>query len=165
VHLLKWFRHKPTYTLRSPGAWPLDLPLVRFSERPQDTWTPSELPGCIWTRRPSKGRYAPWQSRHEDLSPQRRSHDERVGIQGHRQETTYKHSISTSGSIHTAVGMNSQTSVTEVEEDSCAPKEFIGLKNGGKKNNYIVEGILFQSGRLWLKDQRWTVRRFRQDQL
>ena len=80
-------------------------------------------------------------------------------------ETTYKHSISTSGSIHTAVGVNSQTSVTEVEEDSCAPKEFIGLKNGGKKNNYIVEGILFQSGRLWLKDQRWTVRRFRQDQL
>jgi hypothetical protein len=69
-------------------------------------------------------------------------------------ETTYKHSISTSGSIHTAVGVNSQTSVTEVEEDSCAPKEFIGLKNGGKKNNCIVEGILFQSGRLWLKDQR-----------
>jgi len=61
--------------------------------------------------------------------------------------------------------LNSQTSVAEVEEDSCAPKEFIGLKNGGKKNNYIVEGILFQSGRLWLKDQRWTVRRFRQDQL
>ena len=80
-------------------------------------------------------------------------------------ETAYKHSISTSGSIHTAVGVNSQTSVTEVEEDSCPPKEFIGLKNGGKKNNYIVEGILFQSGRLWLKDQRWTVRRFRQDQL
>jgi len=80
-------------------------------------------------------------------------------------ETTYKHSISTSGSIHAAVGVNSQTSVTEVEEDSCAPKEFIGLKNGGKKNNCIVEGILFQSGRLWLKDQRWTVRRFRQELL
>ena len=32
-----------------------------------------------------------------------------------------------------------------------------------RKNNYIVEGILFQSGRLWLKDQRWTVRRFRQE--
>ena len=77
-------------------------------------------------------------------------------------ETTYKHSISTSGSVHTAIGLNSQTSVSEVEEDSCPPKEFIGLKNGGKKNNYVVEGILFQSGRLWLRDQRWTVRKFSQ---
>ena len=77
-------------------------------------------------------------------------------------ETTYKHSISTSGSIHTAIGLNSQMSVSEVEEDSCPPKEFIGLKNGGRKNNYVVEGILFQSGRLWLRDQRWTVRKFSQ---
>jgi hypothetical protein len=51
---------------------------------------------------------------------------------------------------------------SKVEEDSCPPKEFIGLKNGGKKNNYIVEGILFQSGRLWLRDQRWVVRKFSQ---
>jgi hypothetical protein len=34
--------------------------------------------------------------------------------------------------------------------------------NGGKKHDCIVEGILFQSARLWLKDQRWTVRRFAQ---
>jgi hypothetical protein len=77
-------------------------------------------------------------------------------------ETTYKHSISTSGSVYSAGGANSQSSVTEVEEDSCPPKEFIGLKNGGPKNNYIVEGILFQSGRLWKGDQRWVVRKFRQ---
>ena len=77
-------------------------------------------------------------------------------------ETSYKPSISTTGSIHAAIGANSQISVTEVEEDSCPPKEFIGLKNGGKKNNYIVEGILFQSGRLWLRDQRWVVRKFSQ---
>jgi TraM recognition site of TraD and TraG len=77
-------------------------------------------------------------------------------------ETGYKPSISTSGSIHAAIGANSQISITEVEEDSCPPKEFIGLKNGGKKNNYIVEGILFQSGRLWLRDQRWVVRKFSQ---
>jgi hypothetical protein len=77
-------------------------------------------------------------------------------------ETTYKHSISTSGSIYSASGANSQSSVTEVEEDSCPPKEFIGLKNGGKKNDYVVEGILFQSGRLWKRDQRWVVRKFRQ---
>jgi type IV secretory pathway TraG/TraD family ATPase VirD4 len=77
-------------------------------------------------------------------------------------ETSYKHSISTRGSIQGAIGLNSQASFTEVEEDSCPPKEFIGLKNGGKKNNYIVEGILFQSGRLWLRDQRWVVRKFSQ---
>jgi len=76
-------------------------------------------------------------------------------------ETGYKHSISTS-SIHAGIGINSQISINEVEEDSCPPKEFIGLKNGGKKNNYIVEGILFQSGRLWLRDQRWVVRKFSQ---
>lgn len=77
-------------------------------------------------------------------------------------ETGYKHSLSASGSIQSASGFNSQTSVSEVEEDSCPPKEFIGLKNGGKKNAGIVEGILFQSGRLWNRDQRWAVRRFRQ---
>jgi hypothetical protein len=77
-------------------------------------------------------------------------------------ETCYKHSISTSGSIYAAGGANSQSSVTEVEEDSCPPKEFIGLRNGGRKNNYLVEGILFQSGRLWKGDQRWVVRKFRQ---
>src|SRR5271166_1530013 len=58
-------------------------------------------------------------------------------------ETTYKHSISTTGSINQPIGLNSQTSVNEVEEDSCPPKEFkdwldrealharIYLRNGG----------------------------------
>jgi type IV secretory pathway TraG/TraD family ATPase VirD4 len=77
-------------------------------------------------------------------------------------ETGYKHSLSASGSIQSSSGFNSQMSVSEVEEDSCPPKEFIGLKNGGKKNGFVVEGILFQSGRLWNRDQRWCVRRFRQ---
>ena len=77
-------------------------------------------------------------------------------------ETAYKHSLSSSGSLQSSSGFNASTSVSEIEEDSCPPKEFIGLKNGGKKNDYIVEGILFQSGRLWNRDQRWTVRRFRQ---
>jgi hypothetical protein len=77
-------------------------------------------------------------------------------------ETAYKHSLSNSGSLQSSSGFSSNTSVTEVEEDSCPPKEFIGLKNGGKKNDYIVEAILFQSGRLWNRDRRWTVRRFKQ---
>jgi hypothetical protein len=77
-------------------------------------------------------------------------------------ETTYKQSVSSSGSIQCGSGFNNQFSVTEVEEESCPPKEFIGLKNGGKRNNYIVEGILFQSGRLWNKDKRWVVRQYKQ---
>ena len=77
-------------------------------------------------------------------------------------ETDYKHSLSNSGSINSNQGFNASASVSEVYEDSCQPHEFIGLKNGGQKNDFIVEGILFQSGRLWNKDQRWTVRRFRQ---
>ena len=77
-------------------------------------------------------------------------------------ETNYKHSLSNSGSINSNQGFNASASVSEVYEDSCQPHEFIGLKNGGQKNDFIVEGILFQSGRLWNKDQRWTVRRFRQ---
>lgn len=77
-------------------------------------------------------------------------------------ETGYKHSLSSSGSIQSSSGFNASTSVAEVEEDSCPPKEFIGLKNGGKKNDGIVEGILFQSGRLWNRGDRWCVRRFRQ---
>jgi type IV secretory pathway TraG/TraD family ATPase VirD4 len=77
-------------------------------------------------------------------------------------ETTYKHSISTTGSINQPFGLNSQTSVSEIEEDSCPPKEFIALKNGDRTNTFIVEGILFQSGRLWDRDKRWIVSKFRQ---
>src|SRR5271166_3881881 len=77
-------------------------------------------------------------------------------------ETAYKQSMSSSGSVQSSSGFNSQFSVSEVEEESCPPKEYIGLKNGGQKNGFIVEGILFQSGRLWLKDKRWCVRRFSQ---
>jgi hypothetical protein len=65
-------------------------------------------------------------------------------------EIAYKHSLSSSG-------FNSSFSVAEVEQDSCSPREFIGLKNGGPDNDFIVEGIIFQSGRLWNKDQRWSV--------
>ena len=31
-------RRKPT-AQNAEGYWPLDLPLIRFSERPEDTWT------------------------------------------------------------------------------------------------------------------------------
>jgi TraM recognition site of TraD and TraG len=79
-------------------------------------------------------------------------------------DTQYRHSISNTGSIHQPVGNQTQTSVQEVEEEVCQPKEFMGLKNGAARNDYIVEGILFQSGRLWKGDQRWTVRKFKQRQ-
>ena len=78
-------------------------------------------------------------------------------------EINYKHSLSNSGSINSNQGFNASASVSEAYEESCQPHEFIGLKNGGQKNGSIVEGILFQSGRLWQRDRRWTVRRFRQE--
>lgn len=85
-----------------------------------------------------------------------------MGLKGHRQRNRLQ-----TLDLHQRLDSrrdshNSQTSITEVEEDSCPPKEFMGLKNGGKRNSYIVEGILFQSGRLWLKNQRWVVRKFSQ---
>jgi type IV secretory pathway TraG/TraD family ATPase VirD4 len=77
-------------------------------------------------------------------------------------DTQYRHSISNTGSIHQPIGNQSQTAVQELEEEVCPPKEFMGLKNGGRRNSYIVEDILFQSGRLWKGDQRWPVRKFKQ---
>lgn len=77
-------------------------------------------------------------------------------------ELAYKHSLSNSGSLQSNGGFNSSASVSETYEESCMPHEFIGLQNGGRKNDYTVEGILFQSGRLWLSDRRWVVRRFKQ---
>ncbi len=41
-------------------------------------------------------------------------------------DTQYRHSISNSGSIHQPIGNRSQTSVQELEEDVCPPKEFMG---------------------------------------
>jgi hypothetical protein len=55
-----------------------------------------------------------------------------------------------------------QVSISEHDDFSCPPQEFMGLKNGGRRNNLIVEGILFQSGRLWKGRERWIVRKFRQ---
>ena len=77
-------------------------------------------------------------------------------------ELAYKHSISTSGSLQAAGGQNSNISVSEQLESACGEENFIGLRNGGKKNDYLVEGILFQSGRLWDRDKRWIVSTFGQ---
>lgn len=73
-------------------------------------------------------------------------------------ETNYRFSVSS----NTNTPGQHHTSVSEHEEDSCPPRNFIGLRNGGHKNKLIVEGILFQSGRLWKKDRRWVVRKFSQ---
>lgn len=73
-------------------------------------------------------------------------------------DTHYRFSVSSNTN---APGQH-HTSVSEHEEDSCPPRNFIGLRNGGHKNKLIVEGILFQSGRLWKKHRRWIVRKFSQ---
>jgi type IV secretory pathway TraG/TraD family ATPase VirD4 len=73
-------------------------------------------------------------------------------------ETQYRASVS-SGYSSGLTGYN--VTVNEVEEDSCPPKTFIGLKNGGPLNRWIVEGVVFQSGRL-IDGQRWVIRRWKQ---
>jgi type IV secretory pathway TraG/TraD family ATPase VirD4 len=77
-------------------------------------------------------------------------------------ETQYRMSVSSTGTVHQPIDLNPQWSAQEIEEDSCPPKEFINLKNGGKKNGLRVEAVLFQSGRLWKGDKRWTVVNFSQ---
>ncbi len=77
-------------------------------------------------------------------------------------ELAYKHSMSNSGSLQSNSGFNASASVSETYEESCQPFEFLNLKNGGYKNKLKVEAILFQSGRLWRGDQRWTTVLFSQ---
>jgi len=69
-----------------------------------------------------------------------------------------KHALSIGG---TEKGRMS-ASVSEEYQDSCPPHEFVGLTNGGAANDCVVEGIIFQSGRLWQDNRRWTVMKFRQ---
>jgi hypothetical protein len=70
-------------------------------------------------------------------------------------ETIYKTSISKTGQSPIS------TSVSQIEEPSCSPKEFLGLKNGGPRNKYVVESIVFQSGRP-LNGERWIKANFSQ---
>ncbi len=74
----------------------------------------------------------------------------------------YKHSLSNSGSMSSSNGFNSSASVSESFEHACREEEFMNLKNGGPKNDFIVEGIIFESGRHWLGNRRWCIRRFKQ---
>jgi type IV secretory pathway TraG/TraD family ATPase VirD4 len=77
---------------------------------------------------------------------------------------TAKHSLSVTDGKASA-------SVSESWEDSCPPATFKGLLNGGEENGKIVEGIVFQSGRIWKTEQKkgskkrdrdWIRMKFRQ---
>jgi hypothetical protein len=56
----------------------------------------------------------------------------------------------------------SSASANQAYEHSCPPHIFNGLLNGGEKNDKIVEGIVFQSGRKWKGKHRWIKMKFRQ---
>jgi hypothetical protein len=74
----------------------------------------------------------------------------------------YKHSLSNSGNASSSNGFNASASVSETFEPSCREEEFMNLKTGGPENDWICEGIVFESGRLFLKNRRWIIRRFKQ---
>jgi hypothetical protein len=70
------------------------------------------------------------------------------------QDTIYKTALSHSNG-------STNTSMSEHEADSCPPRQFLGLKNGGPSNKRIVEAIIFESGRQFAGD-RWIIGEFRQ---
>jgi type IV secretory pathway TraG/TraD family ATPase VirD4 len=73
-------------------------------------------------------------------------------------ESRYRHSISGNQKDGTP-----QLSVSEAKEESCPPSEFLNLKNGGLRNRYLTEAIVFASGRQWLGGRlRWARRTFSQ---
>lgn len=74
------------------------------------------------------------------------------------EETFYRPTLANSAS---AGSESHNTSLSPVEEPSCPKKNFLGLKSGGPANNYIVEAIIFQSGRLF-NGNRWFVGTFSQ---
>jgi type IV secretory pathway TraG/TraD family ATPase VirD4 len=61
-------------------------------------------------------------------------------------ETGYRHSISTRGSIHAAIGLNSQTSFTEVEEDSCPRRNSSDRKTAAKRITTSLRGSSSSQG-------------------
>lgn len=53
--------------------------------------------------------------------------------------------------------------LSEHEEFDCPSRNFLGLKFGTEQNDYIVEAIGFQGGRVWSNDRRWMKCSFRQN--
>jgi hypothetical protein len=53
--------------------------------------------------------------------------------------------------------------LSEHEEFDCPSRNFLGLKFGTEQNDYIVEAMAFQGGRLWSNDRRWMKCSFRQN--
>jgi hypothetical protein len=73
-------------------------------------------------------------------------------------ESRYRHSISGNQKDGSP-----QVSVSESKEESCPTSEFISLKNGGWRNRFLAEAIVFASGRQWLGGKlRWARRTFSQ---
>jgi hypothetical protein len=71
-------------------------------------------------------------------------------------QTAYRTSLS---GTNTA---NLNTSMSETEEDCAPTKIFQALRNGGKDNDYTVDGIFFQVGRKWKNGERYITVEFAQ---
>jgi hypothetical protein len=53
--------------------------------------------------------------------------------------------------------------LSEHDEFDCPSRTFLGLKFGTEQNDYIVEAIAFQGGRIWSNGRRWMKCSFRQN--
>jgi hypothetical protein len=72
-------------------------------------------------------------------------------------DVVYRASVSRSGQ------RDASTTLSEAYEDSAPAEVFLGLKNGGRNNGFVVEAVLFAGGRLFDRKHRWLIRKFRQD--
>lgn len=59
-------------------------------------------------------------------------------------------------------GVGFSTSVNESFDFDVAPQEFTKLSKGGRLNNSIVEGIVFQNGRIWNNEKTYLYSNFKQ---
>jgi hypothetical protein len=54
-------------------------------------------------------------------------------------------------------GDSPQNSFAEAQEASCPPQMFLGLKSGGKRYKGVVEAVVAQAGRTFLRNKQWIV--------
>jgi hypothetical protein len=73
----------------------------------------------------------------------------------------YRHNFSASGNENRSA---QSAGVSESLDFEILPGEFSRLKTGGPANNYCVEGILYQSGRVWRANGKTYLKvRFQQE--
>jgi hypothetical protein len=75
------------------------------------------------------------------------------------------HERQTSGESYGAESFNVSSGKNESFDYDVPPQAFTQLRKGGKRNNRIVEAIVFQNGRTWQNGKTYLFAEFKQSQL